>query len=111
MDTMGDLDIKEIIVGTSTPEEIEDFRAWVFKNYELNQADHPTGVLSLDVEDIQISRWDFLRMCDPSYEGKSHYLARGLKECTEEEKEKFKNIPDKLMNIPAKVMQTILYIL
>jgi hypothetical protein len=54
--------VKEFIVGHSTEEEFHSFRADFFRRHCRDQNELPTGVLSLDVEDVKAQVHDLYRM-------------------------------------------------
>ena len=64
----------------------------------------PTNVISLDVEEIPITNFDYIRMGMPDYIGKEIKLTRTLGQYTDEEKELFDHREDFNMNLPVKVM-------
>ena len=50
--TLEDVEVKEIVAGISSPEEILETRKWMEIQQAKDQAILPTGVVSIDVEDI-----------------------------------------------------------
>ena len=43
--------VREIVVGVTPPEKLKETIAWMWKQYAANQAELPTAVVSLDVEE------------------------------------------------------------
>ena len=46
------MEVKEIVAGVSSSEEILEIRKWMEIQHAKDQAVLPTGVVSIDVEDI-----------------------------------------------------------
>ena len=46
------VEVREIIVGVSSPEKLKETINWMWERYAINQAELPTTVLSLDVEEV-----------------------------------------------------------
>ena len=97
-------EVKEIYIGSTPPDKVMEFATWVDENAAVNQDQHMTQVISLDVEEIQITRWDYLRLTSEQYAGKTIKLSRNLNVCTPDETEFFRNKPDKWRNLPTKIM-------
>ena len=57
-----DVEVEEIITGISSPEEIHEIRKWM----EIHQAKDlsilPTGVVSMDIEEVLVTHYDWMRM-------------------------------------------------
>ena len=49
---LDDVEVKEILVGVSSPEEILEIRLWMEIQHTKDQAVLPTGVVSMDVEEL-----------------------------------------------------------
>ena len=47
-----DVEIREVICGVSTTEEIEKFHEWITEQYLKNQENFDSGVISMDMEDL-----------------------------------------------------------
>merc|ERR1711973_62430 len=89
--TADDCTVREVHIGTTPEPDVLSFVKWSDDMYEKNQDQHATQVISLDVEEIQITQWDYLRITSKNYIGKTIKLSRNLNVCTAEEKEFFKN--------------------
>ena len=53
------IDMKEITLGVSSEEEINEFLSWAVFNNSNDQRDFPTHLISLDVEEIKIRNKDY----------------------------------------------------
>ena len=53
-----DVKVKEIVTGISSPEEILETRKWMEIQQAKDQAILPTGVVSMDVEEVRITHYD-----------------------------------------------------
>ena len=98
------VDVREIVAGVTPEEEIVKFAEWIESKIQDDNRQMPTNVISLDVEEIPITNFDYIRMGMPQYIGKEIHLTRKLGEYTEEEKELFEDRQDFNMNLPVKVM-------
>ena len=58
----------------------------------------------MDVEEIQITQWDYLRITSEKYVGQRIRLSRSLNVCKQEEREFFEGKIDKWRNLPTKIM-------
>ena len=56
------VEVREIVCGESTVEDIEKFHEWMMKKHLENQDEFDTGVISMDVEDVKASYFDIMRM-------------------------------------------------
>ena len=54
--------MKEIVAGVSSPEEILEINLWMKEQHAHDQAIFPTRVISMDVEEIRITHYDWMRM-------------------------------------------------
>ena len=54
--------VKEIIIGETSGEEINEITAWLWKQWEKDQRMNPTQIMSLDNEEIKITLYDIYRM-------------------------------------------------
>merc|ERR1711973_781984 len=63
-----------------------------------------TDVLSLDVEEIRVSHFDYLRITSGKYVGKEIELSRQLNEYTKDESDFFEGKTDRWRNLPVKIM-------
>ena len=59
---LDDVEIKEIIAGVSSPEEILEIRKWKEAQHAKDQAILPTNVVSMNVEELCITHYDWRRM-------------------------------------------------
>ena len=57
-----EVEVREIICGISTQDEIEKFHEWVTEKHIENQDKFDTGVMSVDGEDVKASYYDIMRM-------------------------------------------------
>ena len=56
------VEVREIVTETSSPEEILEIRKWIETHYAKDQSILLTGVVSMDVEEVQITHYDWMRM-------------------------------------------------
>ena len=59
---MDDVEVREIICGVSTTEEIQKFHERITEQHLKNQENFNSGVISMDIEDVKASYYDFMRM-------------------------------------------------
>ena len=57
-----DVEVREIISGVSSPEEILEINLWMQDQYPKDQAILPTRVVSMDVEELRVTHYDWMRM-------------------------------------------------
>ena len=57
-----DVEVREIIAGVSSPEEILEINLWMQDQYAKDQAILPTRVVSMDVEELRVTHYDWMRM-------------------------------------------------
>ena len=94
--------ITEYVVGSG--DNFQDFSQLFWENFQADQELLPTGVLSLDVEDKQIWRYDLIRIC------KLRDETIVLRQDQEKPEELPTDLytgnlePNKKVNIPAKIM-------
>ena len=55
---LGNVEVKEIVAGVSSTEEILEIRKWMETQHVKNQAILPTGIVSMDVEELH----DWMKM-------------------------------------------------
>ena len=103
-ESLTDVDIREVYIGTSTESEVEDFTVWVKSQHEKNQKEFPTEILSFDVEEIRISRFDYTRIVSKEYQGKSIILAKELNIVPKKDEEMMRGKIDRWTNLPTKIM-------
>ena len=56
------VEVREIVCGESTVEDIKKFQEWIMKKHLENQDEFDTRVISMDVEDVKASYFDIMRM-------------------------------------------------
>ena len=59
---MEDVEVREVICGSSSTEEIQKFHEWITEKHLENQDKFDTGVISMDVEDVKALYYDVMRM-------------------------------------------------
>ena len=59
---LDELEVKEIEAGVSSPEEILEIRKWMETQHAKDQAILPTGVVSMDVEELRVTHYDWMKM-------------------------------------------------
>ena len=57
-----EVEVREIICGISTQDEIEKFHEWITEKHIENQNKFDSGVISMNVEDVKASYYDVMRM-------------------------------------------------
>ena len=57
-----DVEVREIISGISSTEEIQKFHEWKKEKHLENQATFDSGVISMDIEDVKDLYYDEMRM-------------------------------------------------
>ena len=57
-----DVEVREIIAGVSSPEEICEINLWMQEQHAQDQSILTTKVVSMDVEEICITHYDWMRM-------------------------------------------------
>ena len=98
MDILNQVEVKEIIVGRSTEEEIEQITSWFWDKYALDQKILPTNVVSMDVEEIKVTLYDTLRIAGRIPYKKGQLMSR------REEKTIRGQPEDRMQQLPVKVM-------
>ena len=56
------MEVKEIVAGVSSPEEILEIRKWMEIQHAKDQAILPTGVVSIDVKEHLVTHYDWMKM-------------------------------------------------
>ena len=56
---LGNVEVREIVAGVSSPEEILETRKWMEDQHAKDQAILPTSFVSMDVEDLHITHYDW----------------------------------------------------
>ena len=59
---LGDVEVKEMVAGVSLPEEILEIRKLMETQHAKDQAILPTGVVSINVEELLITHYDWMKM-------------------------------------------------
>ena len=57
-----DVEVKEIVAGISSPEEVLEIRKWMEIHQAKDQSILPTGVMSMDIEEVRVKHYDWMRM-------------------------------------------------
>ena len=57
-----DVEVKEIVTGVSSPEEILEIRKGMEIQKAKNQGVLPTGVVSIDVEELRVTHYDWMKI-------------------------------------------------
>ena len=102
------VEVKEIVIGSSSEAQIAEFSDWVFERIKENEDIMGSGALSFDVEDLKITYYDYIRMSQVSFRSMDIVLAKKLGkykpiEAPLFECEEFKD-KDCYMNLPVKIM-------
>ena len=59
-----DVEVREIIAGISSSEEILEIRKWTEIYQAKDQSILPTGVVSMDVEEVRVTHYDWMKMTE-----------------------------------------------
>ena len=100
LDMIARVEVREILVGVTAPEKLKETIDWMWERYRANQAEMPTAVLSLDVEEIPGHLYDEYRLIGKILHLNSH-VELSLEVDTEE------LVPgerDKNVQIPVRIM-------
>ena len=100
LDILKLVEVREIVVGVTAPAELKETIDWMWKQYEANQAELPTAVLSLDVEEVPGHLYDEYRLVG-LINHKHEFVELSLYRKTEE---LYPGIPDKNIQIPVRIM-------
>ena len=73
------IQIKEVIVGQTTPEEIKEIGRWAYARYRDNEQELPHGMLPFLVKEMRISSHDVLRFTSPNHKEDEIKLQSRLK--------------------------------
>ena len=95
-----EIEVRELVCGVSSEQEIDEVHDWVTTMYRRDQATFGTNVISMDVEDVKTTYYDTLRMA-----GKVRIQDKGEVLRTRKEtdmlhgygKDGWKQIPGKIM--------------
>ena len=94
------VEVREIVVGVTSPAELKEKIDWMWKRYEANQAELPTAVLSLDVEEVPAHLYDEYRLVG-LIKHKNEFVELSVDRETEE---LYPGVPDKNIQIPVRIM-------
>ena len=94
------VEVREIVVGATPPMKLKEDIDWMWKQYGANQAELPTAVLSLDVEEVPGHLYDEYRLVG-LISHKHEFVELSLDRETEE---LYPGIPDKNIQIPVRIM-------
>ena len=64
------VEVREIVVGVTTHEEIKDITDWALQKWKASEDSLPTGVLPIQVRDIPMTMHDKMRIGRPELHGK-----------------------------------------
>ena len=64
--SLEDVEVREVICGSSSTEEIQKFHEWITEKHLENQDKFDTGVISMDMEDVKASYYDVMRISKKS---------------------------------------------
>ena len=95
---LSQVEVREIVVGLSTDEEIEEITSWFWDKYAIDQKILPTNVVSMDVEEIKVTLYDTLRIAGRIPFKKGQLMSR------KEEPQIHGQPEDRLQQLPVKVM-------
>ena len=62
LEMLKQIEVRELVCGVSSTEEILDVTQWIKKMYRLDQEKFGTQIISFDVEDVKATFYDTLRM-------------------------------------------------
>ena len=99
-----DVGVKEFIIGVSGDMDLCDVGSWFTYNHAKDQGNMPTGVVSLNVECIDITYFDLLRITSEAYHGVEFPLSAVLQQAKDLDQDIFQGKVDKWIKFPAKVM-------
>ena len=97
-DILNQVEVREIVVGFSTDEEIDEITSWFWDKYAIDQKILPTNVVSMDVEEIKVTLYDTLRIAGRLPFKKGQVMSR------KEEPQIHGQPEDRLQQLPVKVM-------
>ena len=55
-------EVREIVGGVSSPEEIFKTRKWMEDQHAKDKAIRPTSVVSMDVKELRVTHYDWMKM-------------------------------------------------
>ena len=95
-----EIEVRELVCGVSSEEEIVATREWISRMHEMDQSLYGSQVISLDVEDVKVTYYDTLRMA-----GKLNINPEGAVNRTNLEKETIHGqAKDIWKQVPWKIM-------
>ena len=102
LEMLRQVEVREIIVGKSTPEQVIECRKWIQKQYEVDQTVFPTKVIAMDVEEAKLSRYDELRLLGvipitSKCQLAAQHLVKPDDRSISAEKDRWRQIPVRLM--------------
>ena len=59
---LGDVEVREIVAGVSSAEEILETRKWMEDQQAKDQAILPTSVVSMDIEELCVTHYDWMKI-------------------------------------------------
>ena len=59
---LDEIEVRELVCGVSSEDEISEVRVWIQKMHKIDQDLFGSQVISLDVEDVNVTYYDTLRM-------------------------------------------------
>lgn len=95
---LGEVVVKEIIVGVTSNDEVRETAQWMMRMHDRDQAKFPSGMISMDVEEVPGTLFDWLRLA-----GKLSFVA-GQKLQKKAVSWKVDNLSDKNVQIPVRLM-------
>ena len=102
---LDDIEIREIVIGQTLPDEIKEVGRWAYSQYRHNESDLPHGMLPFLVKEMRISSHDVLRFTSPNHKTVDIKLQTKLSEDSDGA-----DLPDKTslrnfwLNIPALIV-------
>ena len=98
LDILEQVEVREIIAGRTSESEIAESISWLWDHYDRDQKICPTGVISMDVEEIQCTLYDVYRMSGRMKFTSGRVLSTKPGPGVEDE------VEDRPVNIPVKIM-------
>ena len=98
LDILEQVEVREIIAGITSESEIAESISWLWGHYYRDKKICPTGVISMDVEEIQCTLYDVYRMSGRMKFTSGRVLSTEPGPGVEDE------VEDRPVNIPVKIM-------
>ena len=57
-----EVEVREVTIGLSSEDEVSRAKEWMLDQFRRDQKDFPSGVISMDVEEAKLTRYDELRL-------------------------------------------------